>query len=84
MHTNVIAMDYVRDAEILGRIVHHKIHLNSKNIYNPNLTMSFDNLELLCQDCHNKEHFASSDFDLDGEVKDNGKNILELAGVYKK
>ena len=84
MPTNDIAMDYVRDAEILGRIVHHKVHLNSKNIFNPNITISFDNLELLCQDCHNKEHFASSSFDLLGDLKDDGKNVLELAGVYRK
>lgn len=77
-------MDFARDVVILGRVVHHKIHLNSKNIFNPNITMSFENLELLCQDCHNKEHFAFSDFDLNGEVKDNDTNILELAGVYKK
>ncbi len=38
-------------------IVHHKIHLNSRNINNPEITLNFDNLELLCIDCHNQEHF---------------------------
>ena len=41
-----------------GDIVHHKIHLNPSNINDPNITLNFDNLELVCQDCHNKEHSA--------------------------
>lgn len=40
-----------------GKIVHHKIYIDSKNINNPFITLNHDNLELLCQDCHNKEHF---------------------------
>ncbi len=39
-----------------GEIVHHKIYLTPKNISDPDITLNFDNLELLCQDCHNKEH----------------------------
>lgn len=39
-----------------GNIVHHKIRLTVKNIHNPRITLCFDNLELLCIDCHNKEH----------------------------
>jgi 5-methylcytosine-specific restriction endonuclease McrA len=37
-------------------IVHHKIYISPSNINNPKITLNFDNLELLCQDCHNKEH----------------------------
>lgn len=39
-----------------GSIVHHKKHITPKNIYNPKITLSFDNLELLCEEHHNKEH----------------------------
>lgn len=39
-----------------AKIVHHKTHLNRSNINNPAVTLSWDNLEALCQDCHNKEH----------------------------
>lgn len=42
-----------------GKIVHHRIYLNSKNVDDPKISLNFDNLELLCQDCHNKEHHAS-------------------------
>lgn len=42
-----------------GEIVHHKQHLNAGNINDPSITLSFDNLELLCRDCHGKEHSTS-------------------------
>ena len=41
-----------------GAIVHHKIYLNPRNINDPKVSLNFDNLELLCMDCHNKEHFS--------------------------
>ena len=39
-----------------GRIVHHREHLTPENIGDPEIALSIDNLELLCQECHNKEH----------------------------
>jgi len=39
-----------------GKIVHHRVHLTPDNINDPGITLSFDNLELLCQECHNREH----------------------------
>ena len=41
-----------------GVIVHHKIPITDKNIWDPNITLNFDNLELVCIECHNKEHFG--------------------------
>lgn len=41
-----------------ARVVHHKKHLNESNYTNPEIAYGFDNLEALCQDCHNKEHFG--------------------------
>lgn len=40
-----------------GYIVHHKVHLNPWNITDTSITLNWDNLEYLCLDCHNKEHF---------------------------
>lgn len=42
---------------IPGVIVHHKCYLTPENILDPTVTLNYDNLELLCIDCHNKEHF---------------------------
>lgn len=39
-----------------GEIVHHKIELTKNNIGNPNVTLSFDNLMLVCRDCHAQLH----------------------------
>ena len=42
-----------------GDIVHHKIYITQKNINNPDIVLNWNNLELLCQDCHNKEHMSA-------------------------
>ena len=51
-------------------ICHHKQHLNGQNVTDPAIALSFDNLEALCQDCHNEEHFstARTQFDSSGNV----------------
>ena len=43
-----------------ARIVHHKDYIDINNITDPSVLLSFDNLEALCQDCHNMEHHPSS------------------------
>ena len=40
-------------------LVHHKIHLTEENVNDPTIALSFNNLESLCFDCHNKHHFGS-------------------------
>ena len=40
-----------------GYIVHHKQHIDVDNIKDPEILLSFDNLEYLCLTCHNREHF---------------------------
>ena len=42
-----------------ARFVHHKIYITPDNIRDASILLSFDNLEALCFDCHNSEHFAS-------------------------
>lgn len=39
-----------------AKIAHHKRYLTRENINDAGITLSWDNLEALCQDCHNKEH----------------------------
>lgn len=39
-----------------GDTVHHKVHLSPENINDPAVTMNFENLELLCRDCHAALH----------------------------
>lgn len=42
--------------ERLGYIVHHKKKLTPININNPDISLSFSNLQYVCIDCHNREH----------------------------
>lgn len=42
-----------------AEIVHHKIHLNRSNYKDEAIAYNFENLEALCFDCHNKEHFGT-------------------------
>ena len=39
-----------------GEIVHHKIYISPENVNDPAVTLNFDNLELLCRECHAQEH----------------------------
>ena len=40
----------------LRYIVHHKIHLNPNNVNNPSITLDWNNLQLVCRDCHAAIH----------------------------
>lgn len=54
-----------------GEIVHHKQELTPDNINNPEISLSWDNLELLCRDCHGKAHGTQKRYKVDdmGKVK---------------
>ncbi len=60
-----------------GVICHHKIYITVDNISDPNITLSYSNLECLCLDCHNKEHFRKRYdyyFDDEGNIFCNKSN----------
>lgn len=39
-----------------GDEVHHKVRLTKDNLRDPDIALAWDNLELLCKDCHLQEH----------------------------
>lgn len=39
-----------------GEIVHHIEHLTPENISDPNVSLNFANLRLVCRKCHGEEH----------------------------
>lgn len=41
-----------------GYIVHHKKYITPENIGNNKITLDLNNLEYVCEECHNKEHKA--------------------------
>ncbi len=55
----------------VGEEVHHKIRLTIDNVKDPTISINQENLELLCKDCHNKEHkrfTKEKEFDSDGNL----------------
>ena len=39
-----------------GVIVHHRVHITPDNINDESVTLNWDNLELVCRDCHAEAH----------------------------
>ena len=58
--------------------VHHKVELTPENIDDPSITLNWDNLELLCQQCHIERH-ADEDRQSTGrwEIGENGEVIIK-------
>lgn len=57
----------------VASIVHHKVCLSAENINDPMISLCWDNLEALCQECHNQEHHGSPsnlcyEFDEEGNL----------------
>ena len=48
-----------------GEIVHHKVHLTPDNIQDTSVTLNWDNLELLCRDCHALVHKPQKRYKVD-------------------
>jgi hypothetical protein len=61
----------------VGKIVHHVDYLTPDNINDPSVTLNFDNLELLCQDCHNREHHGANAVG-DGLAFDEDGNLVKV------
>lgn len=45
-----------RGLTVPGEQVHHVVKLTPENINDPSVTLNWDNLELLCEECHREEH----------------------------
>ena len=39
-----------------AKVVHHIVHLNADNLDDPTITLGFNNLMCLCQNCHAEIH----------------------------
>lgn len=59
-----------------GKIVHHKEYITPESINDPDVTLSFSNLELLCQDCHNREHHEKNSPVVEGVMFDENGDLI--------
>ena len=54
-----------------AKIVHHKEYVTDKNYEDDNIFFNIENIESLCQECHNREHFGEKEeytFDENGDL----------------
>ncbi|HDV4620380.1 TPA: HNH endonuclease, partial [Bacillus anthracis] len=54
-----------------------KDYITPENINNPEITLSFHNLELLCQDCHNREHHEKNSPVVEGVMFDENGDLIQ-------
>lgn len=63
---------FSRGKLVPAKVVHHKIWLTPENIDDPHVTLSFENFQRLCQDCHAAVHSGEQEsrvtFDENGNV----------------
>ena len=59
-----------------AEIAHHKIHLTAGNVIDPDISLNPGNLEALCIDCHNTEHFGSGGATAAGLAFDENGDII--------
>lgn len=64
-----------------AEIVHHKKYLTAANVNDPEISMNPANLEALCLDCHNQEHFGNGGATAAGLMFDEAGNIIEKRGT---
>lgn len=50
---------YAKGLIVPAKIVHHKTYITPDNINDPSIVLDFNNLEALCQNCHNEEHILT-------------------------
>ena len=71
---------FERGELVPATVCHHKIHLSPNNLNDARITLGYDNLQRLCQDCHAFVHSGQSEsrvsFDENGRVipKQNDKH----------
>lgn len=65
-----------------GKIVHHKQYITPSNIEDAQITLNHENLELLCADCHNQEHFKKYEAIHTGMAFDSNGQIIKTVPPY--
>lgn len=60
-----------------GYIVHHKKYLTEQTINDPDVSLNWDNLEYICFDHHQQEHFQKEKIIENGLMFDENGNLIE-------
>lgn len=65
-----------------GTHVHHKIFLKPENIHDENITLNPENFQLMCYDCHQREHEAARRIAQLNAKQREGKRGVLIGGSY--
>jgi len=63
----------------LGDELHHKILLTSHNINDPEITLNWEHLELLCFICHQRQTWGRDEATIDGIRFNKDGDIMHVA-----
>ena len=64
-----------------AEIAHHKVYLTPGNIGDVAISLNPENLEALCQACHNAEHFSAGGATAAGLTFDERGELIKAGGV---
>lgn len=60
-----------------AEIAHHKKYLTAANVLDPDVSLNPANLEALCMECHNAEHFGQGGATAAGLAFDDNGNLVK-------
>lgn len=76
---NGLCENCLRNGKITpGKEVHHKIELTPNNIDDPFIALSWDNLELLCFECHQSHRYENKGVTREGLEFDENGDLVEV------
>ncbi len=61
-----------------AEIAHHKRYITARNVNNPDIALNPANLEALCKNCHNTEHFGTGGATAAGIAFDENGNVISI------
>ena len=56
LHGGLCQICYSKGLIVPATQVHHKEHLTPENLSDPRISLNFDNLMALCDECHAEQH----------------------------
>jgi 5-methylcytosine-specific restriction endonuclease McrA len=67
----------------VATIAHHKERLAPENINDPNITLNWEKLEALCQECHNREHHGEREVTREGLMFNGRGELVDVSNTTK-
>lgn len=66
-----------------AEIAHHRRYLTPANVDDPDIALNPANLEALCLNCHNAEHFSAGGAIAQGLAFDDNGDLMPTQGAHR-